>query len=264
MIASLPLFHQVQGRKVLLLGDGEAAEPKHRLIERAGGVVITDMQQAVDEGVRLAFVAYESAEACEKAATKLREAGVLVNVVDRPDMCDFTTPSILDRNPLLIAIGTGGASAGLAKHVRLRLEELLPQSLGRLARALSAAKVQLRKQYPDSADRRRAVDAALCQGGALDPLKEGADQKVTNWLEASADQVVLGVQSITLRSDDPEELTLRQARLLGVADRLVLDGAIASEVLARARADAERITIEDYDKSPPANGQTVIISKSRS
>jgi len=122
VIQSLPLFHQIQGQTILLLGEGEAAEPKRRLIERAGGVVIGEMQQAIDEGVRIAFVAFDDAKACEVAAINLRCAGLLVNVVDRPELCDFTTPSILDRDPLLIAIGTGGASAGLAKHVRLRME----------------------------------------------------------------------------------------------------------------------------------------------
>jgi hypothetical protein len=107
-IASLPLFHQIAGQRVLVLGDGQAAEPKRRLVERAGGVIIDDLPRAIDEGVRLAFIAYEDAAACEVAAINARCAGMLVNVVDRPELCDFTTPSILDRDPLLVAIGTGG------------------------------------------------------------------------------------------------------------------------------------------------------------
>jgi len=169
-IASLPLFHQIAGQQVLVLGEGPAAEPKRRLVERAGGVVVDDLARAIDEGVRLAFIAYEDAAACEVAAINARCAGMLVNVVDRPELCDFTTPSILDRDPLLIAIGTGGASAGLAKHVRLRLERVLPATLGALARALEAARPVLRARLPDGAARRRAVDAALAQGGPLDPL----------------------------------------------------------------------------------------------
>ena len=135
-LQSLPLFHQIAGQSVLVLGDGEAAEPKRRLVMRAGGIVVDDQARAIDEGVRIAFVAYEDAKACEAAAINLRCAGMIVNVVDRPDLCDFTTPSILDRNPVLIAVGTGGASAGLAKHIRLRLERLLPQTLGKLANCL--------------------------------------------------------------------------------------------------------------------------------
>ncbi|HSJ78503.1 MAG TPA: bifunctional precorrin-2 dehydrogenase/sirohydrochlorin ferrochelatase [Erythrobacter sp.] len=177
-ISSLPLFHQIAGQQVLVLGDGPAAEPKRRLVERAGGVIVDDLARAVDEGVRLAFIAYDDARACEVAAINARCSGMLVNVVDRPELCDFTTPSILDRDPLLIAVGTGGASAGLAKHVRLRLERVLPASLGLLARALEAARPALRKRFPDGAERRRAVDAALREGAMLDPFDPQSFQRV--------------------------------------------------------------------------------------
>src|SRR3546814_6719103 len=96
----------------------------------------------------------------------------------RPVLCDFTTPSILDRDPLLIAIGTGGASAGLAKHLRLRLEAILPQSLDKLARALFDAREAMHKRFPAAADRRRALDTALQAGGPRDPLREAAAERV--------------------------------------------------------------------------------------
>lgn len=244
-LQSLPLFHQITGQSVLVLGDGEAAEPKRRLVERAGGIVIDDQARAIDEGVRLAFVAFDDAKACEVAAINLRCAGMLVNVVDRPDLCDFTTPSILDRNPLLIAIGTGGASAGLAKHVRLRLERLLPASLGKLARALFAARPVLRSRFSDGAERRRALDEALREDGALDALAPGSHQRVEDWAmgmdSASSDNMPQSHESI-VRSDDPDELTISQARLLGEADAVCCDGNIAPEILARARADAVRFT----------------------
>jgi uroporphyrin-III C-methyltransferase/precorrin-2 dehydrogenase/sirohydrochlorin ferrochelatase len=239
-IASLPLFHQIAGQQVLVLGDGAAAEPKRRLVERAGGVIVEDLARAIDEGVRLAFIAYEDPVACEVAAVNARCAGMLVNVVDRPELCDFTTPSILDRNPLLIAIGTGGASAGLAKHVRLRLERVLPETLGALARALEAARPVLQRRFPQGPDRRRAVDAALREGGPLDPLDPSSFQRVGDWAEGAAGPSEGAVHDLVLTSGDPEDLTLRQARLLGEADLLLLDGEIPAAILARARADAER------------------------
>jgi uroporphyrin-III C-methyltransferase/precorrin-2 dehydrogenase/sirohydrochlorin ferrochelatase len=244
-IASLPLFHQITGQNVLVLGDGPAAEPKRRLVERAGGVVVDDLARAVDEGVRIAFIAYDDQRACEVAAINARCAGMLVNVVDRPELCDFTTPSILDRDPLLVAIGTGGASAGLAKHVRLRLERVLPETLGLLARALEAARPMLRQRFPDGADRRRAVDTALREGGALDPLDPQSFQQVDLWLTGAAEQRAGSVFDITLTSPDPEDLTLRQARLLGEADLLLLDGDVPPAILARARADAARAVLDD-------------------
>ncbi len=239
-IASLPLFHQVTGKQVLVLGDGPAAEPKRRLVERAGGIIVDDFARAVDEGIRIAFIAFDDPRACEVAAINARCSGMLVNVVDRPELCDFTTPSILDRDPLLIAIGTGGASAGLAKHVRLRLERVLPETLGLLAKALEAARPVLRRRLPEGAERRRAVDAALREGGPLDPLDTQSFQRVAEWAEGADAPVSGAVFAVILTSADPEELTLRQARLLGEADLLLLDGDVPSAILARARADADR------------------------
>jgi uroporphyrin-III C-methyltransferase/precorrin-2 dehydrogenase/sirohydrochlorin ferrochelatase len=257
-IASLPLFHQITGQAVLVLGDGPAAEPKRRLVERAGGVIVEDLARAIDEGVRLAFIAFEDAQACEVAAINARCAGMLVNVVDRPELCDFTTPSILDRDPLLVAIGTGGASAGLAKHVRLRLERVLPESLGLLARGLEAVRPVLRARFPDGAERRRAVDAALTEGGVLDPLDPAAHERVADWAEGADAGDAGAVVEITLRSDDPEDLTLREARLLGVADTLLLEANVPPAILARARADARRLP---FARGGEASGMTLAIRR---
>jgi uroporphyrin-III C-methyltransferase / precorrin-2 dehydrogenase / sirohydrochlorin ferrochelatase len=263
-IASLPLFHQIAGQIVLVLGDGAAAEPKRRLVERAGGIVVDDMARAIDEGVRLAFVAYEDARACEVAAINLRCAGLLVNVVDRPELCDFTTPSILDRDPLLVAIGTGGASAGLAKHVRLRLERILPLSVGLLARALETARGELRLRFPEGTARRRALDAALAEGGPLDPLCDASHERVAEWLNGSSGMLSTGgremrVEELVLTSSDPENLTLRQARLLGEADTLLLDGAVPETILDRARADAARLVQDRWREPLPDLGLTLIL-----
>jgi uroporphyrin-III C-methyltransferase/precorrin-2 dehydrogenase/sirohydrochlorin ferrochelatase len=260
-IASLPLFHQITGQQVLVLGDGAAAEPKRRLVERAGGVVVDDLARAIDEGVRLAFIAYDDPRACEVAAINARCSGMLVNVVDRPELCDFTTPSILDRDPLLVAIGTGGASAGLAKHVRLRLERVLPETLGALARALEAARPALRARFPEGPDRRRAVDEALREGGLLDPLDPTSFQRVADWAVEAAQTHSGALHTISLTSPDPEDLTLRQARLLGEADVLVIDGAVPPTILGRARADAERqiASTPDAAQNAPAAGLTLIL-----
>lgn len=261
MMNSLPLFHRIKGQKVLVLGDGEAAEPKKRLVERAGGIVEHDMQRAIDEGVRLAFVAYEDSRACENAAINLRCAGMLVNVVDMPELCDFTTPSILDRDPVLIAIGTGGASAGLAKHVRLRLERLLPQSLGKLANALFAAREKLRAKFPAGADRRRVLDDALREGGALDPFEQSSHDNVSDWLEGATQAEKSRIETLILTSTDPDDLTLRQARLLGEAEVILCDGEIPAAILARARADAMRLPYGEVSSGNDhsASGLTIIL-----
>ena len=250
-IDSLPLFHRINGQPVIVLGEGEAAEAKRRLVERAGGVIV----DADDTAARLAFVALD--EPAETAA-RLRARGVLVNVVDRPDLCDFTTPSILDRSPVLIAIGTGGVSAGFAKALRLRLEAFLPQGLGRLAAALGAARGAMRARWPDAGERRRALDDALAEGGAIGLLAEDAADRVEPWLEGAVTNTG-GVVEIRLRSDDPEDLTLREARLLGSADVLAYEPAVASVVLDRARADAVRVALALGAAAPGYRGLVVVV-----
>ncbi|HWW58710.1 MAG TPA: bifunctional precorrin-2 dehydrogenase/sirohydrochlorin ferrochelatase, partial [Sphingopyxis sp.] len=131
----LPVFLNLRGRMVVLVGEGEVADAKARLIMRAGGRIV----RAREAGAVIAFVALDDEGEARAAAEALRAQGLLVNVVDRPELCDFTTPAIVDRAPVTIAIGTGGASAGLAKAVRQRIEALLPSRLGALASALHAA-----------------------------------------------------------------------------------------------------------------------------
>ncbi|MBV1691135.1 siroheme synthase [Novosphingobium sp. G106] len=252
MIQALPLFHRIAGQPVIVLGEGEAAEAKRRLVERAGGVVVSEENQAA----RLAFVALD---APEEAAARLRARGLLVNVVDRPELCDFTAPSILDRSPVLIAIGTGGASAGLAKALRLRLEALLPQALGRLAEGLGAARTKLGQRWPDAGDRRRALDAALGEGGALDPLRADSADRIDAWLGEASGVEPSGVVEIRLRSGDPEDLTLREARLLGSADLLAHEAGVPEAVLERARADAARVVVVAGEAPPERQGLVIVI-----
>lgn len=237
-LPSLPLFHRLTGQPVVVLGHGEAAEAKRRLVTRASGQVIEDLAEGIDIGARLAFIAHEDERACEVDAIRARGAGLLVNVVDKPALCDFTTPSIIDRAPVIVAVGTGGASAGLAKALRLRLERILPQGLGALADALYAARGAMRARWPTGPERRRALDAALEEGGALDPLREGGD--VAAWVAGATDGAS-GRFVIHLRSNDPDDLTLREARLLGQADAVIAGPDVPAAVLARVRADAARI-----------------------
>lgn len=237
---SLPLFHRIAGKPVIVLGEGNTADAKRRLVERAGGIVVIGLEEGIAQGAALAFVAHDDPARTEADIPRLRTAGLLVNVPDRPDLCDFTAPSVLERDPVLIAIGTSGASAGLAKAIRLRLEGLLPQRLGLLADALNAARQRLRERWPDVGDRRRALDAALASGGRLDPLREDSANAVPAWLDGDAPGESAGWITINLQSDDPDDLTLRHARLLGSADLIAYDPDVPDEILARARADAIR------------------------
>lgn len=225
---SLPVFVRLTGRAVVLVGEGEAADAKRRLLERAGARI-------VDEDARDAALAIVVDD--DAAAARLKARGLLVNVVDRPDLCDFTLPAIVERGDVLVAVGTGGVSAGLAAALRQRLEALLPAGLGALAKGLQAARGAMRARWSDGGDRRRAIGAALAPGGPLDPL--GDPIAVERWL-ADAGTVASRVEVLSV-TDDPDDLTLRDARLLALADRIHHAADVSPAILDRARADAVRI-----------------------
>ncbi len=263
MIETLPLFHRLAGQPVVVAGEGEAAAAKRRLVERAGGVVVADLDAGITQGARLAFIACEEEHEALDLVGRARAAGLLVNATDRPALCDFTVPSILDRSPVLVAVGTGGASAGLAKHLRLRLEALLPPALGALARALTGARPALRQRFPDMHARRRALDAALAEGGALDPFMAGnGEERLARWL-AGADDGRSGTCEIVLRSEDPDELTLREARWLGAADVVAFESGVSESILDRARADAARMPIAEGENPEPGGRMIVIVRAMR-
>lgn len=247
---SLPVFLRLDGRSVILTGAGEAAEAKRRLLERAGARIVMED----DPHARIAIVSDGDAA----VAMRLRARGLLVNATDNPALCDFTLPAIVDRDPVLIAIGTGGASAGLAKALRQRLEALLPQRLGALAGALAQMRASIRARWPDPADRRRAIDAGLAPGGLLDPLRDDAADAVPTWLE-TAQSKGRGLVAVRLLSPDPDDLTLRVARLLGEADHIYHMPHVPSAILDRARADAVRIPA-DAPPGDTGDGLTLFLS----
>jgi uroporphyrin-III C-methyltransferase/precorrin-2 dehydrogenase/sirohydrochlorin ferrochelatase len=251
-LAALPIFMRLAGRPVILIGEGEAADAKRRLLERVGAVIVGEDTQAA-----LAIVALD---APEETVARLRARGVLVNAADRPDLCDFTLPAIVDRDPVVVAIGTGGASAGLAAALRQRLEAMLPVSLGPLARELERHKAALRERWPDPAERRRMLAAGLA--GPLDPLADHDAADVANWISSAQNPPAGTLVHLRLTSPDPDDLTLRQARLLAQADRVFHLGPVPEAILNRARADASRTACNEPPADPGA-GLSLLVEMAR-
>jgi uroporphyrin-III C-methyltransferase/precorrin-2 dehydrogenase/sirohydrochlorin ferrochelatase len=134
----------------------------------------------------------------------------------------------------------------IAKALRQRLEALVPQSIGALATALYDARGVIRARWPAADERRRAIDRALEPGGPLDPLGLADPAAVARWTDGGDDEESAGalLRTIALRSADPDDLTLRQARWLAGADRVYHRGDVPPAILARARADATRIACD--------------------
>jgi len=248
---SLPVFVRLEGRPVMLIGEGEAADAKRRLLERAGAVIVGEDTQAA-----LAIVAMDDPDA---AVARLKARGVLVNAVDRPDLCDFTLPAIVDRSPVIVAVGTGGVSAGLAAALRQRLEGVLPAGLGTLAESLHAQRPAFRAIYPDPGERRRALAEAMAEGGPIDPLATYPEnaQLFPRDIGRTTHTVIF-----ILASPDPDDLTLRQARALAQADRVHHAPGVPPAILDRARADAPRI-VSPTPPVDPGDGLTVYLEMAR-
>jgi len=249
----LPIFVNLAGRQVILVGDGEPAEAKARLVRAAGGELVGEhAAEAV-----LAFVAIEDDAEALAAATRLRARGLLVNVVDKPAMSDFLMGAIIDRSPVIVAISTAGASASLARALRTRFEALLPASLGPLARAILAARDAVAARHPTPNDRRRLWERALAQAGPLDPFAAlpDADAAVSRVIEGSS-TATPQLREIAITSDDPGDLTLNQLNALARCDALVVVGAVVPAVIDRARRDAARL---DAVPDPLPAGLTVVL-----
>ena len=235
---TLPLHISITGKPVVLVGVGPAADAKARLIAAAGGTPVTpdDLRAAQ---ARIAFVALDNEAAAADAAEQLRTRGLLVNVVDRPALCAFSVPAIVDRDTVVISVSTGGASASLAKALRERFEAWLPPGLGALADAIFAARAAVTAIHTGVPARRRFWDALLRPGGALDPMvpHQEPEAAIAHALAGAAPPPAKHI--VRILADDPDTLTLGQLRLLQQADVIVCPPPEPPAVLALARRDAQ-------------------------
>jgi precorrin-2 dehydrogenase/sirohydrochlorin ferrochelatase len=202
--------------------------------------------QALDSGnyvgVALAFIAGDDETWARQAADAARAAHVPVNVVDRPTLCDFTTPSIIDRGVVVAAIGTGGASPMLATMLRQDIEARTPEGIGRVAELLRTTQDEVRAAFPEAGARRRFLRAALSSPAAA-AASAGAMNQATALLRAmlTAGDAPVGSVNYVEAAGPAERLTLKAVRALASADVLVCDPDINPDVLALARRDAERL-----------------------
>jgi precorrin-2 dehydrogenase/sirohydrochlorin ferrochelatase len=244
---AFPAFFPLAGRTVVIAGAGEAAEVKARLFEASPASLRRIEGEAMARpesyaGAVLAFVATSDDGAARAAAAAARAAHVPVNVVDRPELCDFTTPSVIDRGEVVAAIGTGGASPMLASLLRLDIEARVPEGAGRVAALFRIMQSEVRQALPDP-HRRRAFLRAALTGPAAEAAMAGDMHRASRLLRQSLaeDRPLAGAIQFVDARGPADLLTLRAARALAAADLLVLDEGAHPEVVALARRDAERL-----------------------
>jgi len=242
-----PIFLELQGRSVLVVGDGETAARKAEPLRMAGANII---QRARFSAADLANVALAvGADAPEADLLALSQAaqarGIPVNIVDRPALCSFITPAIIDRAPITIAVSSGGAAPILARMIRARIEALIPPAYGRLAALADRFKSRIRSALPDLAQRRRTLER-LFTGLAADLVFAGQEEEAARLFEQALENVPQKEGMVFLVGAGPgaaDLMTLRAQRLLGEADVIVHDRLIGDAVLDLARRDAHRIYV---------------------
>ncbi len=233
-----PIFLDLKGRPVLVVGAGRIAEAKAEQLAQAGAFVRrVDLFDEIGDAVLVVCADPAQGEIVADAA---RAAKVPVNVVDRPALCDFLWPSIVDRAPVTIAICTSGTSPVLARHLRTRIELAVPVAIGRLADFAGRLRARVARAIPDLGARRSFWDRIL-SGPAAARAMAGDETGAVREL----DRALLGAASpygrvgFVAMSDDPDMLTLRAVRLLQDADVVLHPAEIDREFLNLVRRDAE-------------------------
>ena len=248
----LPLFFDLQGRRVVVVGRSPAADRRAALARSAGATVehldTTPCGGEAFRGAAAAFIATGDADSDATAARAARAANVPVNVADRPALCDFIMPAIVDRDDVVVAISTGGAAPVLATVLRQRIEAILPDRLGALARLAGSFRAQVGTLVAEPT-RRRALWRRVVDGPAgrlvLAGNEAGARRAVLNELNAARRRTApTGIAHIVgAGPGDPDLLTLRAAQLLQEADAILHDDLVPPAILTRARRDAEFVAV---------------------
>jgi precorrin-2 dehydrogenase/sirohydrochlorin ferrochelatase len=250
---SFPAFFPLAGRKVVIAGVGDAADAKARLFEGSPATVIRLDGHAAYlpgsyTGATLAFIASADEVFVQAAAGAARAARVLVNVVDRPELCDFNTPAVIDRGEVVAAVGTGGSAPVLATMLRNDIEAQVPEGTGRVAALLQKFQSEVRGALPALHERRAFLrDAVL--GEAAQAARDGdMDRAGQLFREAlSKGTARKGIVRFIAGKGPADLLTLRATRALGAADALVLDRDADPEIVKMARRDVERLDPSQAD-----------------
>ncbi len=264
----LPLFVDVTNRRCLLVGAGEVAQRRLNWLLAAGAHVVVVAPEVGDEvralcsgrgevrtrefepddvvGMLLVIAATNDADvnrAVHKAATA---HAVLVNTVDDAALSSVIFPSIIHRDPVIVAVSTGGRSPTLARRVRSLIEARLPIGLGKAADALGRWRSRVARAIPDVGSRRRFWDDVL-DGPASQAMHEGnvdltdvlIEERLQHW-----DQQALGFVSLVgAGPGDPGLLTLKALQCLERADVVFYDNLVSADVVAMARRDARRVYV---------------------
>ncbi|MBY6160078.1 siroheme synthase CysG [Mameliella alba] len=267
---SFPMFIRTSGRRVVIVGGGEQAAQKARLILKTDAQILlvapeldAELQALVlagravhhrslsadtFDGAAMGFIATGCPGLDAAAHGLARAVRCPVNVVDRPELCDLTTPALVDRDPVVVAIGSEGTAPVLTREIKTRLEEMLSPSLGGLAALAGRLRPVVNARVPRS--QRRAFWAWVFKGAPRMTWTRGGEREAAEAIKAAIDaggaprKTAKGHVSLVGAGPGARDLlTLRAVERLQEADVIFFDRLVDPEVLELARRDAERIFV---------------------
>lgn len=266
-----PLFAKLSDQPCLIVGGGQVALRKYRLVRRAGAritVVAPKLCDELDEAAvtgelhairerfrpehvdrQLIVIAATDDESCNAAVARAAAArGRLCNVVDDPSRCSFIMPAIVDRGPVTVAISTGGRSPTLARWLKARLEQFLPARIGDLAILSQRWRETVARRF-ERGDERQRFWLDVFSGPVVDDVLAGRTNDAARGMTRALRRGIRetrreGVASLVgAGPGDAELITLRGARLLSEADVVMHDALVSTSVLELARRDATFINV---------------------
>ena len=268
-----PLNIELNKKPVLLIGGGEVAERKLDLLVKADACLtvvspsFTDYlltfekkenitfihseynSSFIDEGKYSFIIAATNDEDLNKQIAKDANArNILVNVVDRPEICDFIFPSILERGPITVSVSTGGASPVLARMLRTKLETLIPGGYGKLAKIVSENRVLVRKKFKNFKSNRIFWEEVL-NSKFVDLVLSGQEKNALDYLETMINNFDEKKKSqgevylVGAGPGDPDLLTFRALRLMQQADIVLYDRLVHPDIIELVRRDAQKIYV---------------------
>lgn len=267
----LPIFMNIKDHPCLVVGGGQVAARKIFMLIRAGGKVTVISPELSSEVAKLAekdeikhlnaefkagdvahyrivIAATNSREVNQSVYEEASSKNIPVNVVDTPDLCSFITPSIIDRDPVQIAISTGGASPVLARMLRSKLETFIPASYGKLGKLVESYRDRVKEIFSHNSNHIRGFWEHVLDGSVADLLIAGKDKAAHEVLEnavnaAKVPEDIGEVYLVGAGPGDPDLLTFRALRLMQRADVVVYDRLVSAEILEMARRDAEFVYV---------------------
>lgn len=285
---TFPLFFKLEDRKVLIVGGGDVALRKADLLSRAGAAITilapsisVELQALLNDskhqliyenydktymsGARVIIAATDDEMLNHQIHADATELNIPVNVVDTPHLCDFIFPAIVDRNPIVIGISSNGKAPVLARLLRARLETLIPQGYGKLAKLAGDFRSEVKTKIPTLTGRRQFWEKAF-EGSVSQLMFAGNEDEAAAQLQADLDKTASAISEKSAVNDkstepqtlpnnvgevyivgagpgDPELLTFKALRLMQQADIVYYDALVSPQVLDLCRRDADKVFV---------------------